>query len=247
MSKKTYYYFIDESGHINNDQNVFLYGCIKTDTPNLSESVIAKLKEDLKDELYFVEYEKQIEKGFHACENHPDIKTHFYKLLPLLNFRAYFEVLYKESEYFRKLKLAKQDYEVIAKMLENLIRRMILKNRRDKHHFFIEELKVKDKPLKNILQEIFDKYHEFDVEYEIVSKGNNNLSITDYINYNVFNIFEPDEEIFSKNKRVKQTFNILKEKIALIHIWNNISFLSRRGKKEELVEIDNLRKVMAEA
>lgn len=249
MAQKTYYYYIDESGHINNNQPVFLYGCIKTDTPNLSAEAIKILKEELKDELYFMEYLEEIEKGFHACENHPDIKTHFYKILPLLNYRAYFEVIYKKSQFFTDLKAEKQDYEIIGKMLKNLINRMVLKDKGAKHIFYVEELEVQNKSLKNILEEIFTSYAGIDVEYSIVSKGDDNLSMADYINYNVFNIFvEADDNKFrEKNPRVIHTFNILKEKMALIHIWNNDSFLSRKGKSEELIEVDNLRKVMAEA
>lgn len=249
MSKKTYYYYIDESGHINNNQAAFLYGCIKTDTPNLSSEAIKILKEELKDELYFVEYQEEIEKGFHACENHPDIKTHFYKILPLLNYRAYFEVIYKKGQFYNDLKAEKQDYEIIASMLRNLIKRMILKDKGAKHLFYVEELEVQNKSLKAILKEIKEDFEGFDAEFEIVSKGDDNLSMADYINYNVFNIFvEADDNKFrEKNRRVIHTFNILKEKMALIHIWNNDSFLSRKGKSEELIEIENLRKVMAEA
>lgn len=248
MSKKTFSYYIDESGHINNNQPVFLYGCIKTDTPNLSIDAIKLLKEELKDELYFVEYLEEIEKGFHACENHPDIKTHFYKILPLLNYRVYFEIIYKNSQFFIDLKDQKQDHEIIAKMLKNLINRMVLKEKDCKHIFYIEELEVQKKSLNDILIEIFNSYIGIEIEYHIVSKGDENLSITDYINYNLFNIFvESDDKKFKeKNQRVINNFNILKEKIALIHFWNNDSFYSRIGKPEKFIEIDNLRKVMTE-
>ncbi|UGS24765.1 DUF3800 domain-containing protein [Flavobacterium channae] len=246
--KRIYNYYIDESGHINNDQPVFLYGCLKTDTPNLSVDAIKLLKEELKDELYFIEYLKEIEKGFHACENHPDIRTHFYKILPILNYRVYFEVIYKKSPFFIDLKNEKQDFEIISKMLKNLINKMVLKDKNAKHIFYVEELEIQNKSLAEILKEIFESYHGIEFEYYIVPKGDENLSITDYINYNLFNIFvESDEKKFKeKNVRVINTFNILKEKIALIHIWNNDSFYSRKGNNEKHIEIDNLRKVMAE-
>ena len=248
MSKRTYYYYIDESGHVNNDQAVFLYGCIRTDTPGFSTTAVEKLKEELKDDIWFFEFEEQIKKGFHACENHFDLRTAFYRILPLLNFRAFFEVIYKESQFFADLKVENKDYEIIAKMLKNLINRMVLKEREAKHIFYFEELEVQSKSLKNILAEIFTSYENIDIEYYIVGKGDDNLSIVDYINYSLFNIFvESDEKKFRKNTTTIKMFDVLKEKIGLVHIWNNNTFFSRKGKSEELIEIDNLRKVMAEA
>lgn len=194
------------------------------------------------------EYLPEIEKGFHTCENHPDLRTHFYKTLPLLNYRGYFEVIYKDSQFFTDLKSQKKDHEIISKMLKNLINRMVLKDTKSKHVFYIEELEVQLKSLKEILKEIFDSYQKIDIEYQIIPKGNPNLSITDYINYNLFNIFveRNNDKFKEKHKRVIHTFDILKEKIALIHIWNNNSFYSRKDNIDKYIEIENLRKVMTE-
>ena len=112
MSKQTYYYFIDESGHINNNQDIFLFGCIKTDTPILSEKTIEALKEELKSELYFEDYQEALNNPFHAVDDHPDVRTAFYKIMPFLNFRAFFEIIIKKTEYFNKLKANKSDYEI---------------------------------------------------------------------------------------------------------------------------------------
>lgn len=247
MTPKTYYYYIDESGNVNNDQPAFLYGCIRIDTPSFSANAIELLKEELKDDMWFFEFEEQIKKGLHACENHFDVRTAFYRILPFLNFRAFFEVIYKKSQFFTDLKAEKKDYEIIAKMLKNLVNRMVLKDIKAKHIFYFEELEVQDKPLKNILEEIFKSYIGIELEYHIVGKGNDNLSIVDYVNYSLFNIFvEPDEKKFRKNTTTIKMFDVLKGKIGLVHIWNNNTFFSRKGKAEELIEIGNLRKVMTE-
>lgn len=246
-SKKIFHYYIDESGGINNNDPVFLFGCIKTDTPDLSNYAIQELKDKLKDELDFLPFLERIEKGFHACSDHPDIMTKFYEILPFLNFRAYFEVIIKKGDFYNELKKKNRDFEIISKMLENLIRRMILKNPDDKHLFYVEELDVSEKSLKKILDEIESKYvSKIDLKIEIIPKGNNNLEIPDYVNNNLFAIFEPDEKKFISNERKQGRFNNLRDKIALIHIWNNDSFYSRKGKTEKQIEIDNLRKVMAE-
>lgn len=245
MEKQEIYYFIDEAGHINNNQKVFIYGCLRTDTPNINDRVINELKNELRDSLYFYDYQVEIDRGFHACENHFDIRTHFYKILPNLNYRVFFEVIYKNSSYFDELKKQMKDHEIIEKMLDNLIKRMLRKNPHATHKFFIEELDVQHKSLNKIINTIKTNYiSKFDLELSIVSKGENNLSIIDYINHNLFNIFVLDESSLKKNLRTSQTFNIIKDKFALIHLWNNDFYYSRKGKYGKTIEIDNLRETI---
>ncbi|MDT0678793.1 hypothetical protein [Autumnicola musiva] len=53
------------------------------------------------------------------------------------------------------------------------------------------------------------------------------------------------KEILSKKKlddRAAKTFEILKDRIALINILNDDTFYSRKGKEEEIISINNLRK-----
>ena len=103
--KKVNYFYIDESGSINNDSSVFIHGCIKTDSPNTISEALKKLKEDLEDSLYYNEFSKRIKtEGFHATENNIDMRADVYKLLPLLDYRSYFVILNKETDYFKELK-----------------------------------------------------------------------------------------------------------------------------------------------
>ncbi len=243
MSKQTYYYFIDESGHINNNQDIFLFGCIKTDTPILTEKTIEALKEDLKSELYFEDYQEALNNPFHAVDDHPDVRTAFYKIIPFLNFRAFFEIIIKKTEYFNQLKANKSDCEIIKEMIRRLIRTRVLANLNDKHIIFIETLEVEGKTLKTITDEIKDEFTNIDIDIAILEKGNHNLSLIDYLNYIIFNIFEKDNKKFEKNPRYQQTFNIIKEKIALIHIWNSDEYFSRTSTE---INIDNLRKILGE-
>ncbi|SIS57310.1 hypothetical protein SAMN05421786_101276 [Chryseobacterium ureilyticum] len=243
MSGKNFYYFIDESGHINNNQDIFLFGCIKTDTPILSEETIEALREELKSELYFEDYQDALNNPFHAVDDHPDVRTAFYKIIPFLNFRAFFEVIIKKTKYFSDLKANKNDHEIIKEMIRRLIRPRVLLNPTDKHIIFIETLEVENKSLKIIVDEIKTEFTNIDIEITILDKGNHNLSLIDYLNYIIFNIFEKDKKKFEKNLRQQQNFNIIKEKIALIHIWNSDEYFSRRSSE---ISLDNLRKILEE-
>lgn len=243
MPKKTFHYYIDESGHINNNQKIFLFGCIKTDTPLISEEIIENLKEELKNELYFEDYIEKLSNPFHAVDDHPDVRAAFYKIIPFLNFRAYFEIIIKDTEYFRNLKSNSNDHEIIKEMIRRLVRPRILKDPKDRHEIFIETLEVEDKSLKNIVNEIKNEFANIDIEFIILEKGNHNLSLIDYLNYIIFNIFEKDEKKFQANLRQQQNFNMIKQKIALIHIWNSDEYFSRKSIE---INLDNLRKILAE-
>lgn len=243
MPKRTFHYFIDESGHINNNQNIFLFGCIKTDTPTISEKIIESLKEELKSDLYFEDYREKLNNPFHAVDDHPDVRTAFYRIIPFLNFRAYFEVIIKDSEYFKTLKNKKKDHEIIKEMIRRLIKPRILKNPKDKHEVFIETLEVEEKSLKKIIDEIKNEFTNIEIEFIILEKGNHNLSLIDYLNYIIFNIFEKDGKKFNANLRQQQNFNMIKQKIALIHIWNSDKYFSRTSTE---ISLENLRKILTE-
>lgn len=244
--KKTNYFYIDESGHINNDSPLFLYGCVKTDTPNELEDILAKTKKDLSEEVYFQHLrEKLIERNFHAVDDHFDVRAAVYKILPYLNFRGYFIITNKKSEYFKKLKAKKEDFEIISQILYKLIVPRVTKNKDDKNIFYFETLEVEKKSLKNIIDDIFKPLKEkYDVEYHIVGKENITMGVIDYINYNLYNILDPTKKIDSKDRNY-QNFEILKDKIGLINILDNDTFFSRFGVENSTIEFENLRKNIA--
>ena len=99
---KTNYYYIDESGNISNNSEFFIHGCIKTDSPEIITDTLQKLKEKLGNDLYYEEIrESIIKKGFHATANSRDLQAELYKVLPLLNYRAYFAITKKDSTFFK--------------------------------------------------------------------------------------------------------------------------------------------------
>lgn len=240
---KTNYFYIDETGHINNDEPLFAYGCIKTDTPLLIKEKLKELKEELAEDPLLYDFgEKVLENNFHATGDPFDIRTQFYRILPLLNFRVYFTVLFKTDEFYTKLK-EKEDHEIIKLMLLKLIKPRITKNRSDKNIFFIETLEVQNKSLSNILREIFNTFeNDFNVEYKIVDKQCENMPVVDYSCFILNKIFVQQKKESDKPADwVKRAFETIKGKIALIHFQNDDSFYSRHATIDKHIEFDNLK------
>lgn len=244
--KKTNYFYIDEAGSFGNSSNVFIHGCIKTDTSEILENALLGLKDEIIDELYYEAFVERVKlEGFHAADNHPDIKSEFYKLLPRLDYRAYFVILNKETDYYKNLSQEKEEWEIFEYSLRKLLKDRIVKNRTDKNIFYFERIDIKKKPLSSILKEFFSEYNSsYDCEYHIVGKEVNNLAVIDYLNY----IFEQISKTLNKKRgnkesefdRMKLKFNLVKSKIGVINLLHNDLFLSRKGKKEYFIEYENL-------
>lgn len=236
--KKTNYFYIDESGSINNDSKIFIHGCIKTDSPTELTSALKQLKQELLDTLYYDDFITRIkEEGFHATENNMDMKADFYKLLPILNYRSYFVIVNKETEYFEKLKAEKEEHEIFALTLDKLLKDRIEKNKDDKNIFIFETIQISKKSLENILKDMFDSLDSsYDCEYRIVGKEEENMSVVDYLNF-IFNHILTNEKPM---KRMFQNFELIAPKIAVIYLLNNEVYLSRKRKKHQKINIENL-------
>ncbi|MCL7765446.1 hypothetical protein MPF19_18660 [Polaribacter sp. Z014] len=242
-SKKINYFYIDESGSINNDSDIFIHGCIKTDSPNTISTALEKLKKELIDSLYYEEFAERIKKeGFHATENNMDMRADVYKLLPLLDYRSYFVILNKKTDYFKSLQ-NKEEHEIFSFCLRKLLMDRIIKNKGDKNIFIFETIKISKKPLITILKEIFDNLDkDHDCEYKIVGKDELNMGIIDYLNF-VFHHLLTSEKIMN---RMKQNFDILAPKIAVINLLHSNIYLSRKKKAEFQINLDNLNKQFSE-
>ena len=238
--KRTNYFYVDEAGHINNDSPVFIHGCIKTDVPDVITETLENLQQDLIDNLYFDELIERIRKeGFHATENHPDVRAKFYMLLPLLDYRAYFTVVDKNSDYFKELKQDKEDHEIFQFFLNKLLRNRLEKNRHDKNIFYFEDIEIEKKSLKQILKEIFDSLSvSYDCEFHISGKELINLSTVDYLNYVLYSILSTQKV----NDRMEKNFNLIAPKIGVINILHKNVYLSRKNDVTLQVQLDNLKK-----
>lgn len=238
--KKTNYFYIDESGNINNDSTIFLHGCIKTDTPTTITDALINLKTHLSTEIYYEDFKKQIlEKGFHATENSMDVRAELYKLLPLMNYRAYFVITNKKSEFFRSIMKTKDESEFFAYSLKKLLKDRLTANKNDKNIFYFETIQLKKKSLKNVLDDFFSTFDSsYEIEYHIVGKDEENLAIVDYLNF-IFNYLLTDKKPIL---RMEQNLKIVSPKIAIVHLLHKNIFLGRRNGDNFEVNLENINK-----
>lgn len=240
MLKETYYY-IDESGGIDNDSHIFIHGCIKTDTPRLLSHSIDRLIEDEIDIAYFKNEINRIrEKGFHATEDHPDVRAEMYKLLPYLNCRINFTLINKKTQYFSDLQSEKTSGEIFKLSLERLLNSTLSKKQTSRNVYIFESIDLTGKPLNKLLSEFFNPISgRYNIEYRIAKKGEEeNLAIVDYFSY-VLNHILNDKKSPFKN-RMDENFDLFREKIASIYLFHKDQYFSRKQKQQYKVTLDNL-------
>lgn len=224
--KKTNYFYIDESGGILNDSASFILGCIRTDTPQIIADNISKLLQGFENEIYYSPMIDQIkEQGFHAVDNHPDIRARFFALVPILNFRSFFCIINKFKSPFRELVNNKEEDKIYLLSLDKLLKGRF-NMRIDKSVFIFEELQFKNRSQQKILDEYFSPYTvDGNIEYKIVSKGEVNLAVADYMNY-IFHTLLSANDI-KKVQRMVDNFELVKPKIAFINILHSNTYFSR--------------------
>ena len=238
--KKTNFFYFDETGHINNDSVLFIYGCIKTDTPKLIEETLNRLKQELTEDVLLREFgERILKNNFHATGDPIEVRTDMFRLLPYLNFRAYFTVLFKDGNYYKKLKTEKKDHEIIELMLRKIVIPRITKNKTDINRFYFERLDVQKKSLRKIIDDIFVPYSKDITKPEIVNKDDPNIPVIDYISFILQQILTPDKDGKIPNW-ASRAFEAIKDKIALVHFQNDDSYYSRLSDKEHQIEFENL-------
>ncbi len=230
----TSYYYIDESGAIDNNSKFFILSCYKTDTPEEVRSAVEKLyKEILNAPIFAIERKEFIkQKGFHACVNHPDIKSRFYNLLAMLNIRCYVLMLKKDSDLFKKLKENKSSTEIYNACITKLLSDRLTKTRHDKNVIIFEEYGSKPKKwlenVENVIKVIKDRIDEkFNTEIsctvKVHDKSDVNLSVIDYINHIFVQIFEKE----NLQPRIIDNFTIIEPKVALIYKMDKDHFFDK--------------------
>lgn len=231
MIKRENYFYIDESGNLGNDSPVFIHGCIKTDSPHILSDAIQALKREISGHLYFeCELEKFLKQGLHATENHPDIRAEFYKILFYLQYRGYFVVIDKSSDYFKRLVSEKSEHEIFSLTLRRLLSDRIVGTVDDHNIFLFERIDLKGKPLIHVLRDLFASMDiHRTCEYSIASKEEENMAVIDYLNYTLFKILESQ----THSPRYRANFDLVAPKIGVINILHNGTFLNRRGRSIE--------------
>lgn len=240
---KTYHYYIDEAGGIENNSDYFILGCYKTDTPDSIRESINQLKLEITNSPYFAfERLKFVKEGFHACKNHFDIKARFYNLISTLNIRAYVLIINKHSEFFKKMISDNKKSEIIYHMLiEKLLKDRLIKHRFDHNILIFEQYGSKPEKWKKNIEGIIEKItisikdsFQTNLSYEVSvhTKDDVNISIIDYINYLFIQFYENkkvEERILQKD-RMLQNFKIIEPKIGLIYKMDKDEFYSNKNR-----------------
>lgn len=225
--QKTNYFYIDESGGILNNSPAFILGCTRTDTPKLITERTQLLLDSFEDEIYFAPMIEQIkQQGFHAVDNHPDVRAKFFSILPLLNFRSFFCILNKSKSPIKELLNHQEEKKIYLLALDKLLKGRF-NNHQDNNIFFFEELQFQEASQQNILDEYFSAYiKNGNVRFEIVSKEDINLATTDYMNYIFHSLISASE--LKRVQRMVDNFELVKPKIALINFLHTDTFLTRK-------------------
>ena len=236
--KKVNYFYVDESGSVGNNQKIFIHGCIKTDSPHTIEDTLVKLKEQILDSLFYDEFrEKILKEGFHATANNFDMRSDLYKLLPLLDYRAYFVITKKESDFFKKFMQTSDESGFFEYSLRKLIKDRIVANKGEKNIFYFEQIMLKKKSLDKILVDIFNDLDKSnDCEYHIVTKDEQNLAIVDYLNFIFYHLFTENNPM----PRMKMNLDLVSPKIATVNYLHNNVFLARQKETRYQVKTQNI-------
>jgi hypothetical protein len=227
LPPKTRYFYIDESGGILNNSPAFILGCTRTDTPALLNQKITGLLKSFEDKGYFAFMLEQIRtQGFHAVDNHPDVRTMFFSMLPFLNFRSFFCILNKSKPAIKTHIDKKEEKELYLLALDKLLRGRF-NNRHASNEFFFEELQFSQTSQQNILDSYFAPYmKDGNISYRIVGKEEVNLATTDYMNY-IFHLLLLAKDL-TKVQRMVDNLELVKPKIAFINFLHTDTFLTRR-------------------
>ena len=221
--------YIDESGGISNNSNVFIMGCIKTMSPNSIIDELNLVRDEIKSTLYFNPIKSDFEnQGFHATENHPDIKTKLYTILPLLNYRAYFVILNKKDDFYLQMRNMKTDEEIYKYCLKELLTDRLVSNKIHDIEIVCETITLSKKPIEKTINEAISEIKSSfnSIFIRVEDKSNQILSLIDYLNYILYSILKDTSKL---QQRMNFNFELIKPKIGSIKILNNSTYLSRHN------------------
>lgn len=249
---KTNYYFIDEAGDLNGRSRTFLLGCIITDNPADLLKGMNRLEEEIKNSGYYYRFRDGFLKtGFHASENHPDIRGRFIALLRTMNFRAYAVILNKRSAYFKSIASSQTREQIYDHLVMTLLRDRLIKRAEDINDLSFEQnlstpspgrLESRKQGLSDIIETINRELVERDLmptglvyRVSLQTKSQQKLfAVVDYVNYVITKAYEGTNGRVEKS--MKDNFVLIAPKIGCIHDIAKKTFHQPRKKA---LDIDN--------
>lgn len=232
---KDVYLYIDESGTLvkDDDSKFFIISCYITDSPLQIQEDLQTLYNDIVNDPYLAfEINEFYEQGFHACENHFDIRSKFYSLLVKLNIRIYSIVISKESKCYEELCNHYNNTEdLYAFFARELLFDRIQSERMNHIHFVFEEYGSSIQKHKSNMQKVVARIakevrgkNDISIDVDIHSKEDILLSVIDYVNFVIFQLLKDIEP--AKNLRMIANFKLIEPKIALLHSLHNGKYYS---------------------
>lgn len=227
------HYFIDESGTIDGvSDRYFIVGCYKTDTPEILRSKLSELQINISNDPIFaferIKFQKQ---GFHAAENHFDIRSRVYSLISGLNVRAYILIVDKQSDFFKELLKKHTSDEIYIICIEKLLTDRLIKTRGMLNVLIFENYGSKLNTWEEIIRESIDNlatrinlkgFSSIKYSIEVKDKSEILLAIIDYINY-IYN------QLFNKRptQRDIENFKVIQPKVALTYRMDKDEFFDK--------------------
>ena len=238
---KDIYIYIDEAGTlVEKDENkYFILSCYITDSPQQIKDELDSLYNNIINEPYLAfEVANFKRQGFHACENHPDIRSRFYSLLLGLNIRIYSVVINKKSRVFESLQTRfDESDDLYAFFVRVLLKDRILSERSHNIHIIFEEygssigrhLSNMEKVISRIIGEIKVNgvKDRISIDVEIHSKEDILLSVIDYTNFVIFQMLKDIPA--DKNTRMIANFKLIEPKIASLYSMHNAKHYNSRN------------------
>ncbi len=243
--KKTIYYYIDESGNLDNkcskDDRFFIMGCCITDNPEEIRSELENLRTSILESPYFAPNISKFKKeGFHATTNHFDIRTKYYEILYRFNYRYYCVIIDKAYDKYKDLISKGED--AYYHILYNLLLKRIEDHRCDNNIIILENYSSRsiemhqrncEAVLSAIEKEVSACHQEISIHFdvEVHTKEDIILSLVDYATYPI------NQMLLEKTpQKMEENVALIQPKIGLIHNLFARKFYSRT-KKVNFAEI----------
>lgn len=235
----SHYYLVDEAGDLSPTNNrtasrIFVVGCIVLHDIDSIKISIDNLWKELRKKRKFRRHmnKKNLDRvGFHACEDHSDIRNEFIEFMIQQPFRYYAVFIDKKQ--------TSPSETLYRAMLINLLKGRMTKKNRTRHRIFIEQ--KMDNPSEsripeeeNILKEALSKEISSteEMECKLCLKDFQPLALTDYMNFILRHFLEGNKNGFLPY--MKNDYEMMRNKIGLIHNYSNNEFFSPRKSQKDI-------------
>ena len=227
---KVRYFFVDESGDpvfYNKKKKliiekagvapILMIGYIRTNHPEILRKELSNLRKKFIDSGFYDEYPsfKKTKIAFHAKDDVPEIRKEVFDLISKLNFMAMIVVARKKESIFEK-RHKKNTNKFYFDIVQKLFKESLHKSKKNVIYFSRKDNKTRQKLFDDAIELAkltFSNENDIEVNSHIevliqTPSDETCLQIIDYVNWAIYRAYTKGEMRY---------FNIIKDKIALIH------------------------------